>query len=152
MKQTLISILLGMGGLLGSCVSSKPKELAALSVYSGTTVRVSSSMLKLTSLCAGDGGNVMRKLKSVEVFTCEDRNQTGAVMEASRKIAQERGMEVMIETRSAKESTEIYALESGKKGVVKEVLIQSVEPDECEVIYLKGNIDVASLVNDRSFK
>lgn len=152
MKLTLISILCGIGVLLGSCVSSRPKELAALSEYPGTTVRVPSSTLKMTSLCAGGDGKFMRKLKSVEVFTCEDRKRTGAVMEASRRIAQERGMEMIIETRSAKESTEIYILEGGKKGVVKEVLIQSVEPDECEVVYLKGNIDVAALMKDRGIK
>lgn len=152
MKPILITLLLGMSMLLAGCVSSEPKDLVSLSEYPGTTVRVTSSMLKMTSVFAGEEGKFMRKLKSVEVFTCEDPKWADAVMNASRAIAQERGMEVMIETRSAKESVDIYAIEPGKKGVVKEALILTAEPDECNVIYLKGSIDFGALIKEENLR
>ncbi len=148
MKRIFIFALLFLALLLSGCVSEQPEILSSLSDYPGTAVRIPSSTLKFTSLMAGKDSKFLRKLNTVEVFTCEDSASVDAVAAASRAIAEERGMELMIETRDSLAVVHIFVVESDKSGIMKEILIQDLEPEECNVVYVKGKIDISSLTDD----
>ena len=153
MRHLLISALLSLTLLLSGCVIYKPKVLAPLCDYPGTALRIPSSTLKMTGMMADDGDGFIRKLNTVEVFSCDNRRSMDAVVKASCAIAESRGMELMIEARDSAEVVHIYTVESDRSGVLKEMLIQALEPGECNVVYIKGEIDIASLSGDsKDFK
>ena len=107
MRHLLISALLSLTLLLSGCVIDKPKVLAPLCDYPGTALRIPSSTLKMTGMMADDGGGFIRKLNTVEVFSCDNRRSMNAVVKASCAIAESRGMELMIEARDSAEVVHI---------------------------------------------
>lgn len=152
MKRILASIIALIAVLFSACVSDTPDVLSPLASFpDNTIVRVSGAALKLAMAAVPSDAGFVKKIKSVEVFTCEDSGQTDAIHEAARGIAESRGMELLLEQRDSAETVHIYGLESDKKaGEVKEILIQVAEPDETTVVFIKGKIDIASVIENSS--
>lgn len=155
MKRIFAPIVLVFVVLLSGCVSGSPEVLEPLSVFPNhTVVRVNGATLKLSTMMLQNEGGFVKKIKSVEVFTCEDCDCISEIEDVSRGIAESRGMQLMIEQRDSAETVNIYGLESQKKaGVMKEILIQTIEPSEFNVVFVEGEIDIAScLKNSGNFK
>lgn len=152
MKRILAPFIALIAVLFSACVSDAPDVLSPLaSIPDNTIVRVSGGALKLAMMAVPSNAGFVKKIKSVEVFTCEDSGQSDAIADASRRIAESRGMELLLEQRDSTDTVHIYGLESEKKaGEVKEILIQVAEPGETTVVFIKGKIDIASILENSS--
>ena len=142
MKRIFTPIVIVFVVLLSGCVSGSPDVLKPLSVFPNhTVVRVNGATLKLSTMMLQNEDGFVKKIKSVEVFTCEDCDRIAEIEDVSRGIAESRGMQLMIEQRDSAGT------------VMKEILIQTIEPSEFNVVFVKGEIDIAScLKNSGNFK
>lgn len=146
MKRLLIPLALCV--LLSSCVISKPKMLKSMSHYPHTeAVRIPAFTMKLASLLSDDDDDeYVGKVKTVEVVTFEDGEFQPEVEEEFEKLAGRKSMDLLVETRDSLESVDIYVKTNRKGDVIKEMLIKSTEPDESNIVYLKGRFSMEEVL------
>lgn len=147
MKKFLILIVAIISAVsLSGCISSRPEVLSPLAGYPQTEyVRVPYRTIFLTKLLAGGAGKYFSGTKSVETFSCNDTASFASISQRIDSVAGARGLEFLVEAKEKNEISTIYAKTSKKGDRLKEILILSNEPGECEVVYIKGNISLSFL-------
>ena len=132
--------------LFSGCISERASVLAPLSRYPGETVRIPSSTLKFAGIMSGE--SMVRKLSTVEIFSCANPAYAGQIADLTRVIADGRNLELLIEARDSTDLTRIYAIQGKKQGVLKELLVESTGRAACDIVYIKGKLDLPALISD----
>lgn len=145
MKHIIPTFAISLCVLLTSCISTNPKVLRPLADQPDSeAIYLNKGFLTIAG--RGSDSEIIKKIKSIEVVTCENAGRFQDFDSLFNKIVTERNMELLVETSEPKEAVEIYAISSKKSEVVKEILIKCIEPSECSVVYMKGNFPVAELI------
>lgn len=146
---TALSIFLLLA--LSSCISTHPKVLGPLAEEPHSeAIHLHKAFLTLAGI--GEDSGILKKMKSVEVVTCEDSRNFQDFDSVFNSIASGRNMELMVETKEAGETTYIYAISDNKKDAIKELLILTAEKSERSAVYIKGKIPLSELMeNPKAF-
>lgn len=147
-------VMLLLASMLGSCIIGKPKVLGALNGYPASEgVRVPVGTMMILGRLAGAGDDYSEyggKVKTVEAFECTDAASAAAIAQDVAAVVRERRLELLLETRSAGETTAIYALmPKGDGTIIRELLIHSSEGRETDVVFLRGKFDLSKFMEDK---
>ncbi len=149
--KRIIPIALFFALMLSSCIIGKSKVLEPLSAYpDNVSMRIPSGTLKVSSIFIPEVGSLMRGAKSVELFTCDDKESMPEISEQLLDIVNSHGMELYVEVRDSDEIVDVYGLASDKDGILKEAIVSVSDPEGCAIVFLKGKIDIASFINEVS--
>lgn len=85
----------------------------------------------------------------MEAFECTDAASAASIAQDVAAVVRERRLELLLETRSAGETTAIYALmPKGDGTIIRELLIHSSEGRETNVVFLRGKFDLSKFMED----
>lgn len=143
--KIIITLAIALSLLLTSCISTNPKVLRPLAEQPHSEA-ISLGKWLLSIAGKESDSEIVKKINSIEVVTCENADSLQEFDSLFGKIVADRNMELLVETSEPKEAVEIYAISDKKSEVVKEILIKCTKPSECSVVYMKGNFPVAELI------
>lgn len=86
----------------------------------------------------GKGGDLMKKIDSIRILSIENNSQMKTQFEKKVKNLSKKGYEQMVNSNDDGEKAQILVKTKGKK--VTEMLIISIETDECALVQIKGEI------------
>lgn len=140
-----------------SCVAQSKLFKDASSIEGVTTIYVSPLMCRMgmTAINAeGDLGPVkdgIKKLSCLEIVNCENAASIPAVQKICRPVIDKLHMEVLTEVNENKEHVTIYARVDSAVNTpttLNEILIECIEPSEYTMVYIKGEFDVARIMQN----
>ncbi len=86
----------------------------------------------------GKGGDLMKKIDSIRILSIENDSQLKAQFENKVKDLSKKGYEQMVNSNDGGEKAQILVKTKGEK--VTEMLIISIEADECALVQISGDI------------
>lgn len=156
MKQTMLKILLLIAAMTAgiSCRAEKIFESLA-SNPNVESVYVGKAMMGMARgfLSADNDGDTRAALKavkdinSIEIISCENESAIKEIKEKARKIIAKLKLEVVLEAKEKNEKTVIYGRvpSAGNSSAVSNMVIETTEPGEYNLIHINGIIDIQSL-------
>jgi len=121
------------------------KESYVESVYIG---KAGLRFAKSASIVGGSLGNLgadISKVESIEVIECDEPRYIPQVKKMVKKILDENKFEMIVESKDEDEISRIYAIileDPAGATSISRVIIESYEPDEYSVVYIKGCINL----------
>lgn len=143
----ILTLMIVVMQSLTGCITT-PKVLSEIERYPRSeTLRVTPlTMFFMKGAMPGPAGKLIKGMKSVETYDCEDTVSFSLIDRDVDKIIEQKGLELYIESREGRESSRIYGSEPGKNGTVSELFIVDKEPGDYSVVYLKGKMKLGEFI------
>lgn len=144
-----ILLLLAMMLPLWAC--SQTRMLSSLPSGDGITkVYIGPALMKLSGASVNNYvpqySDVIKDVKSIEVYSCENRSKCKTVVEEFDKILLKYDTEQLVESEEDGERSLIYMVIDKNSGDMGGILIFNSEPGEVNIVAINGKIDPSALV------
>ncbi|MBD5257441.1 MAG: DUF4252 domain-containing protein [Barnesiella sp.] len=148
MKAKLL-LLLAIMLPLWAC--SQTRMLNSLPTGDGITkVYIGPAMMKLSGgmvdKYASEYSNVIKDIKSVEVYSCENKLKCALVIAEFEKLLTKYNTEQMVESEEGGERSLIYIIMDKDNEEIGGMLIFNSEPGEVDIVAINGKIDPSAFV------
>ena len=116
------------------------KFLLSLAAKNGESVNIGNDIT-----FTGKSGNMLKKIDTVDVYTCEEKNSAEQLSQQVRSILDGEGWEPLIDATDGEDyKSKIYQNQQGKHTTV---VIFAEEGNEASLVVIDGKIDMAQLMN-----
>lgn len=122
-----------------------------------TTVFISPAAMKLGLNFANDGNDSemamikkgLRNPQGMEIVSAESVAAKKILAEKIQKVLSTLKLDLLLETNEGDEITYIYTSGTTGDTTLQDIIIINEEPDEYNVIYIRGEIDMSIITKDR---
>ena len=115
------------------------KFLLNLAAKNGESVNIGNDIT-----FTGKSGNMLKKIDTVDVYTCEEKNSAEQLSQQVRSILDGEGWEPLIDATDGEGyKSKIYQNQHGKHTTV---IIFAEEDDEASLVVIDGKLDMAQLM------
>ena len=115
------------------------KFLLNLAAKNGESVNIGNDIT-----FTGKSGNMLKKIDTVDVYTCEEKNSAEQLSQQVRSILDGEGWEPLIDATDGEGyKSKIYQNQQGKHTTV---IIFAEEDDEASLVVIDGKLDMAQLM------
>lgn len=119
-----------------------PKFLINLAAKNGESVKIGEN-IKI-----GDNeGDMLKKIETVDVFTCEKKDGAAKLSQRARDILNAEGWEPLVDVKDGEgQRVKIFQTKQGKSTTF---VVFAEEEDETALVVIKGKIDIAKLLQQQ---
>lgn len=151
MKLMKAKILLLLAMILPLWACSQTRMLSSFPTGDGITkVYIGPAMMKLSegmvNKYASGYSDVIKEIKSVEVYSCENKSKCAAVTAEFEKLLKSYNTEQMVESEEDGERSLIYMVMDKNNEEIGGMLIFNSEPGEVNIVAINGKIDPSAFV------
>lgn len=156
MKKIGLSIMVALFALIGtqSCIAQSKLFKDAAAIEGVTSVYISPLLLKLGGgeTKVGHGlDDAIKELTAFEVITTEENcKDLKKVAELCRKKIADMKCDVLMEVNEDDETVKIYANIPEGSEYADLLMLEVNEADEYTLVYVKGKIDLAKIMKNKS--
>lgn len=149
-RKIYILPLLTLMMTLSSCVIGNPKVLSPLCrVEAASGLRIPPGTMKMAGLfCGGKENEMIRNINCMEIVDLEGAEADTGLSSTVSDIAGKRKMTLLMSVSGCDESICFYGVLNKKGDTLKEILIETSEKKESAVIYIKGKINLADMMEE----
>lgn len=151
MKRFSLILITAIIVMLSACSCSAQAKIfkEAASIEGVTSVYISPFMLKMAGSMTDDLGNglddAVKEIKGLEIISCEKASSIPRVKAICEPILAKMGLEVVTEVTEDDEKVTIYAKVIPETTDAEIIVVETSEPGEYNLIYIKGRIDLTQI-------
>lgn len=141
--------------LMVCAACSAQKMFSEAAKYKGVeSVYISKALCRMgvDSFDIGDVKSGIKELDGLEVLSCEKSKDLPKVKAICDKIVSESGAELLLSTEEDDETVYIYGDTNADENTIGSLFIVSSEPDEYNVVYIKGKFNLEEIINSSQKK
>lgn len=119
-----------------------PKFLISLAAKNGENLNFGDN------ISIGDKeGNMLKKIETVDVFTCEKKDSAAKLSQRARSILDAEGWEPLVDVKDGDgQRVKIFQTKQGKSTTF---VVFAEEEDETALVVIKGKLDIAKLLQQQ---
>lgn len=155
MKNLLVKLTVAAAALLVSATCHAQKIFNSLADNPNVeSVFVGKAMMNMGLNMLGDDKdskdiyNAVNEIESIEIISCEVPDEIAKIKSQAAKILAKLKLQTLLETKEDGETVVIYGHPHSNGDTISDMVIETTEKNEYNLIHIKGKINVKALTSN----